>query len=247
MKRISFDGKLNYHIDNIGFINVLRNKGYTVPYKNGKTKYTFVLVIDGKLNCFFPETGVTLPLCAGDVLFVPKKYPYVATYAEDNTVIKVLTFDVYADAPPSFLHAPVYKHASSILISKAMSEETASSTTFLASKIYELLYEIEKTNEKLPDKYKRIIPALKEIHCKFYENRKIEYYADLCCMSESNFRKLFKEYTDKTFIEYRNLLRIAKAREMIESAEFTVTEAAYLTGFHNMSFFYEILNKYTQN
>ena len=31
---------------------------------------------------------------------------------------------------------------------------------------------------------------------------------------------------------------------MIDSGEFTITEAAYLVGFNNMSFFYEVFNKY---
>ena len=62
-------------------------------------------------------------------------------------------------------------------------------------------------------------------------------------MSESNFRKLFKEYTGKSPIEYRNLIRISEVKKMIDSGEFTVSEAAYLVGFNNMSFFYEVYNK----
>ena len=65
-------------------------------------------------------------------------------------------------------------------------------------------------------------------------------------MSESNFRKLFKEYTGKSLIEYRNLIRISEAKKMIESREFTVAEAAYTVGFNNMSFFYEVYNKYIE-
>ena len=65
----------------------------------------------------------------------------------------------------------------------------------------------------------------------------------MCNMSESNFRRLFKEYTGHSLIEYRNLIRISEAKKMIESKEYTVAEAAYLTGFNNMSFFYDVYNK----
>ena len=58
-------------------------------------------------------------------------------------------------------------------------------------------------------------------------------------MSESNFRKLFTEYVGKSPIEYRNCLRISRARSMIDSGEYTALEAAYLCGFNNMSVFYE--------
>ena len=47
-----------------------------------------------------------------------------------------------------------------------------------------------------------------------------------------------------TLCEYRNLIRISEAKRMIDSGEFTVIESAYLTGFNNMSFFYEVYNRY---
>ena len=69
----------------------------------------------------------------------------------------------------------------------------------------------------------------------------------MCNMSETNFRKLFKEFTGKTPIEYRNMLRITEVCKMIESGEYTVSEAAYATGFNNMAFFYEVYNRYRKN
>ena len=97
---------------------------------------------------------------------------------------------------------------------------------------------------EIPAKFQKIIPALEEIRKNYATNNKVSFYSSMCNMSESNFRKLFKEYTGKSLIEYRNLIRISKAQKMIESREFTVAEAAYLTGFNNMSFFYEVYNKY---
>ena len=78
----------------------------------------------------------------------------------------------------------------------------------------------------------------------YFKNEKISYYAQLCGMSESNFRKLFKEYTGKSPIEYRNLIRISAVKTLLNSSELTVSEAAYLVGFNNMSYFYEVYNKY---
>ena len=42
-----------------------------------------------------------------------------------------------------------------------------------------------------------------------------------------------------------DLIRL-NAKKMIESREFTVAEAAYTVGFNNMSFFYEVYNKYIE-
>ena len=63
-------------------------------------------------------------------------------------------------------------------------------------------------------------------------------------MSESNFSKLFKEYTGFSPIEFRNRIRIAEVRKLTDSGEYSISEAAYMVGFNNMSFFYETYNKH---
>ena len=100
----------------------------------------------------------------------------------------------------------------------------------------------EKPN--ISKKFKKILPSVKDIEKNFFENKKILFYADLCNMSESNFRKVFKEYTGFSPIEYRNIMRCKEVKQLLDSGEFTVSEAAYTVGFNNMSFFYEVYNKY---
>ena len=88
------------------------------------------------------------------------------------------------------------------------------------------------------------MPALLELKQQYFKNEKISYYSELCDMSESNFRKLFKEYTGHTPISYRNLIRISAVQALLNTGETTISEAAYLVGFNNMSFFYEVYNKH---
>ena len=247
MQDIRFNGKLNYIIDNVGFIKVLRNADFTVTYKTGKKRYSLIFVENGEMNYYFTEIKENITLIKGSALFIPKYTPYIATYTQDNTIAKVLIFDMNSTDLPSAFNTPIHKKEAVFLdIYKALSGENTNSTVFLASKIYELLYIMEKENIVIPDKYKKIIPALNEIQKFYFKNKKISYYSDMCYMSESNFRKLFKEYTGKSPIEYRNLIRISEAKKMIDSGEFTVIETAYLTGFNNMSFFYELYNKFTE-
>ena len=75
----------------------------------------------------------------------------------------------------------------------------------------------------------------------------MSYYAALCNISEPSFRRLFKEYTGQTPIEYRNSIRIANLQRLLSSGEFKINEAAYLVGFNNMSFFYEVYNNLGNN
>lgn len=241
MQNIHFDGKLDYMIDNISFVNVLRNSNFTFPFRAGKEKYTLVFVENGELNYFFTQNRTNLKLTKGSFLFIPKHTPYIATYTHDDTITKVIMFDIISNSLPEIFNSPIYKNETFLGgIFKTLSNQAINSPIFLASKIYEILYIIEKESIVVPHKYKKIIPVLNEIQKFYFKNQKLSYYSDMCHMSESNFRKLFKEYTGKTPIEYRNIIRISEARKMIDSGEYSVQEAAYLTGFNNMSFFYEL-------
>ena len=117
-------------------------------------------------------------------------------------------------------------------------ESKSENVLFLASRVYEIISALDSHEVEIPKKYKRILPAIEEIKNHSEDNRKIAYYSDLCGMSESNFRKLFAEYVGKSPIEYRNSLRISRAKNMIASGEYTALEAAYLCWFNNMSVFY---------
>lgn len=44
MVDIRFNEKIEYMIDSIGFISVMRNNGYTFKYKSGKEKYSLIYV-----------------------------------------------------------------------------------------------------------------------------------------------------------------------------------------------------------
>ena len=56
MEDIRFDGKLDYTINNIGFVNVMRKKDFTVPFRNGKVNYTLILVSSGEMLYHFLNT-----------------------------------------------------------------------------------------------------------------------------------------------------------------------------------------------
>lgn len=239
MKDIRFDGEIDYKINSLGFVKVMRNAGFVFPYRTGKDRHSLIVIQNGSVEYRFLNTNETLTITKGKLLFIPKNYPYTAKYLEDNTIIRILIFDMDSDA--AFLTAPILKRLTDC--SDSFYNECAQSTTYLAARIYDFLSILEKETKAVPKKYQKILPAIEEMHANYFENKKLAFYAELCGMSESNFRKLFSEYTGKSPIEHRNLLRISEVKKMIDSGEFTVSEAAYLAGFNNMSFFYSVYNK----
>ena len=109
MQDIRFDGKLDYIIDNISFVNVLRNSNFTFPVRTGKEKYTLIFVENGELNYFFTKNRTNLKLTKGSFLFIPKQTSYIVTYTHDDTITKVIMFDIISNKLPEIFNTPPHK------------------------------------------------------------------------------------------------------------------------------------------
>ena len=92
MEDIRFAGNLERKIDNIGFINVLRNTGYSFEFKTGKKLYSLIFAESGEMEYRFSNSHQRIRLKKGQLLYIPKLLPYQAEYLKDNTKIKALTF-----------------------------------------------------------------------------------------------------------------------------------------------------------
>ena len=230
-------------IEKVSFISVTRHSGFVHEDKNGKSVYSLVYVVKGSTEFEFKGEPHKTSLSAGQLFFIPKNLPYKATYLEDNSKIKMICFDSPDDF--SFKNKTVLKKSAEISEEFSdSSQEKMQSYYYLCSVVYKLLYLISKEVVTIPKRFEDLLPAIKELETGFSENRKASYYAALSNMSESNFRRLFKEYTGKSLIEYRNTIRLAAVNKMLMSGECTVSEAAISAGFNNYSFFYESYKKH---
>ena len=191
-----------------------------------------------------------IDLCAnkGDLIFVPKGSVYTGMYTEDNTKIKIVQFDLVSGELPEYLSEPKkidIPHAYELIDAffQPVEDHVSHHAFYYLSCLYELLWKMDESCVKLPKKYRKLQPALSEISENWRKNEKVTYYADLCDMSEVNFRRLFKEYTGLSPINYRNDLRLTHARNKLQSGEYNVSEAAYESGFTNLSFFIRLYKK----
>jgi AraC-like DNA-binding protein len=64
--------------------------------------------------------------------------------------------------------------------------------------------------------------------------------ARMCSVSESCFRKLFCQYVGMSPIQYRNYMRISRAKNMLKYDSATVEEASRAVGFEDASYFSRI-------
>lgn len=239
----------DFRVGNIEVQNVSRPKNYKHTFPNGREKHGFIYVVDGCMNDLFQDRRTTdLVASKGELIFIPKGSAYTGVYAEENTRIKIIQFDLICGELPSYLSAPVkielpraYELIDAFF--KATESAIAYHPFYYLSCLYELLWRIDECCASIPKKYKRLQPALIEMLERWMDHQKISYYADLCSMSEAGFRRLFREYMGVSPVDYRNNIRLINARNKLQSGEYNVSEAAYESGFSNLSFFIRLYKK----
>lgn len=67
--------------------------------------------------------------------------------------------------------------------------------------------------------------------------------AEMAGIGECMFRRAFRRAMGTTPVQYRNHLRLTKAREMLQSGEFTVLEAAMAAGFDDAGYFSRLFKR----
>ena len=239
----------NFAIKTISILKVTRNKDYKYSYRNGRLKHGFIYTVCGAMRYTFLQ-GEKKTICAeaGELIFIPQSCCYYNTYLEDDTETKIVQFDLLLGELPEYLSKPAkidLPHASELIDAffKIERQSPSNLTFHYMSCFYGLLCHIDDYYLRMPTKYKKLNAALSEISEHYSVNSSIEHYATLCDMSEVNFRRLFKEYTGKSPVEYRNDIRLENARIKLQSGEYNVSEAAYDSGFSNLSFFIRLYKK----
>ena len=231
----------DFRVGSIDIQNVSRPMGYKHTFRNGRGKHGFIYTVSGRMRDVFSAEE---ELCAGagELIFIPKNTVYTGVYEDSCTEIKIVQFDLLSGALPKYLSAPCVielPRAGELIESffKPIEDCTPNHPFYYLSRLYELLWQIDESKSSIPAKYKRLQAALAEITEHWSRNEQIARYAGLCNMSEVNFRRLFKEYTGLSPVDYRNDLRLSNARRMLKSGEYNVSEVAETCGFSNISFF----------
>ena len=91
-----------------------------------------------------------------------------------------------------------------------------------------------------------IMPALKHIHENYTsEPLRIAALSQLCSITPEYFRSIFKSIYGISPKSYINNLKISRAKELLSSGMYSVTESAILSGYTDMSHFSREFKKAT--
>lgn len=249
MKNLYLSEKPPFTVKNIDIQTVQRPKDYSHSFKNGRNKHAFIYTVSGRMrNILDNEEKSEICVFSGELIFVPKGSVYTGVYDEENTKIKMIQFDLDDGQLPAYLSAPLKIDAPEVFdrikpLFDFAESNLSTHPFYYLSCIYTLLWQIDESHLGIPRKYRRLQPALSALSDFSECGESVAYYAALCDMSEVNFRRLFGEYTGKSPIEYRNDIRLSKARIKLQSGEYNVGEVAELCGFSNLSFFTRLYKK----
>lgn len=113
-------------------------------------------------------------------------------------------------------------------------------------------YEKEYMNQnngktfELFEKYKDAInKTIIYINENYSEDLSLEDASKMSMLSQAYFSFIFKQITGKTFVEYKNALRIAKAIDLMRDKSMSITDICYVVGFNDTAYFSKIFKKDT--
>ena len=222
----------------------------TAPWTcSRRASHGLALHTSGKKTYIF-ENGQKLIAEKYDIIFLPEDTAY--------TVIKNIPGECYAinfkisekiDFSPFKMHLKNpekalehFKSAEKCFSCKEYSYEYKC-MSYLYSVLYCVLFE-RNLDYISNDTKKMLVPAINYIHSSYTNgNISIEYLAGLCNMCSSYFRRIFLNCYGMSPIKYINNLKLARAKELLAQGEFSLENAAELSGFNNIYYFFRFFKK----
>lgn len=198
-----------------------------------------------------PGQAVFLPACSSYVLHCESEEPFIhytvnfrlnrdGIPADQTAFSEILTGKLWhLTAPDSMgIYQPRFEALLSVWQSKQNGYRVMSKAM-----IYELLYLYftdAGREHRNKDEYNRLRPAKKLLDEHYMDSQRIAALAELCGMSETHFRRMFVKLFAVSPSEYRLRKRILRAKDLLLSGQYTISEAAREVGFSDPNYFARI-------
>lgn len=231
-------------------IYVEADNGQTV-HKDRKSHGISLNLSPHKKTYVFSD-GTTLEIAQNMLIYLPKGSSYtVHTNVTGNCY--AVNFDILEDDD----FAPFYLRAKNLNgyvgkfkdLEKFWYQKRPAYNFICKALLYEILALIQSeyyAKYMQQDTVTLISPALEYIHQHYTEGLiSIQEMADLCNISEDYFRKLFKSFYGTSPIKYINDLKISRAKELLSTNFYTVSQVCELSGFSDISYFSREFKKAT--
>ena len=246
------------YVTDVRVISGIRPNGRAVDKTTvGRATNGLLFIWNGETT--FREKSRVTVAGHGDLVFIPMGAKYKMEYTAESTTFVLVDFATYTrGGEVALLHDSIKilaKDGADNGIARIMTSFELCSSSKNTAAIFrrrELLYRLlglvngaSFQNETEKGGNTRIVDGILLLEKTYLENIPISELARACHVSENTFRSLFRKQYKTSPIQYRNLLRIARARELLSEGSCTVTEAAYGSGFENVGYFCRLYKKLT--
>lgn len=210
--------------------------GYSCSWT--RKKNTLLCVERGAIKIEHGENVKTVS--CGECILIPAGAVGVTYFREKVNRVFLFLFDTTTHALQQEITLYKGNHDSLSLISGLYTAylNGENDIHYYLANFYMLFHQFYKSREIAP-KFRKIHELVLDIERNYALNLSLSDYAKKYLMSKSNLRLLFRQYTGKSLIKYRNDVRVKRAEELILGG-MTVCEAAEKVGFSSASYFCRI-------
>ncbi len=115
----------------------------------------------------------------------------------------------------------------------------------IMSKFCTLLDVLIASISERSEEYYPIRKGIDVLSVEWNKNERISRYAELCGISESYFHTLFKRWSGLSPVDYRNRLRVAHAKSILQNSSMSIGEVASAVGFEDQFYFSRVFKAIT--
>ena len=249
MKTIGFEN-FSFEKYRISHVSVIRQKNAwtNLCHPEGRGCNGFILIINGE--CCYKWGDNSKNLSKGGLIYLPKGSRHSVSAPEKtldfyrvNFTVEEISKDeeiIFSDeAKPISDKTPEMLYGLCEELCKATLQH---GTDF---KIMALLCEFINhcVFMSTPEGVTGFDAAIKKLNKSYTMPISIEALAEECFISPSHLFRLFKERLGMTPIEYKNSLRIEKAKHLLSDPECSISDIADMLGFENACYFTRIFKK----
>lgn len=191
----------------------------------------FVMITSGEGRAV-DASGRSHSVSCGDMIIVNEGDSYIIEFDEDcSYVTSGLTLVTDKSRLPFIYKCSEQQRHKVMDLCRCWQSRSWESEAVSRVGLMELYLQIIRSNPVSEDADSDISKALEFIHRNFRRNFSGAELAEHCSVSLSYLRAKFLRTTGKTVVQYRDMLRMASAKEMLESGICSISEIAAELGY----------------